>query len=265
MCKSLTKQVFFKVAPQTATKVMSARSRAHSHQMVKAWGLSDLNQKLLQELGTQVLAGPFAGLTLTPMTHQEHVGPYLLGNYEPELHPWWERLFRQSFGQIIDVGAKFGYYAVGLARRFPQASTVAFDTDWWARGAVQEMVAANGVTGVSIEGFCSPAWLRTNLREHALIISDCEGYERQLFCTVEIPSLRSATMIIETHESVAPGVLADIKSRYAPTHVIEEVSSFETPPLPEQRGHALTPDEWRRAGSEVRLHQTWVLLVPKPA
>ena len=262
--KSLVKQVFFSIAPQTATRVMSERARAHSQRMVKEWGLTSINQKLLREVGTQVIAGPFQGLTLTPMSYEEHIGPYLLGNYEAELHPWWEQLFQQSFGQIVDIGAKFGYYAVGLALKFPQATIVAFDTDPWARDAVREVMAANRTPQVVVEGFCSPAWLQANLRAPVLIVSDCEGYEHELFCTTEIPLLARATMLIETHDMFVPGVSADLRARFARTHLIHEVSSRENAPAPAVRVHSLTDDEMRRAGNEVRPHQTWLLLTPKP-
>ena len=54
----------------------------------------------------------------------------------------------RPFPQIVDVGAKFGYYAVGLARRYPAAAVVAYDVDWWARRACRRMAAANGVGNV---------------------------------------------------------------------------------------------------------------------
>jgi hypothetical protein len=264
-CRSLVRGALLRVAPQTATQVISARARAHSHRLVKKWGLVDLNQRLMREVGTQVIAGPFKGLILTPMTYQEHVGPYLLGTYEMELHPWWDEVFQRSFAQIIDVGAKFGYYAVGLAHRFPHTPVIAFDTDWWARDAVREMVAANRAPGVSVQGFCSPAWLKKHLRENALIISDCEGYERELFCTTEIPALAGATMIVETHECFVPGVLAAIVARFAPTHAVYEVESRSSSPVPKVRVDSLTQEELRRAGNEVRPRQTWVFLVPRSA
>ena len=162
MCKTWVKKAFFTVAPQTATKVMSARARAHSQKLVKEWGLFGLNDKLIREIGNRVISGPFKGMTLSPMTYEEHIGPFLLGTYEMELQPWLERVFTQSFEQIIDVGAKFGYYAVGLAQQFPQTPVVAFDTDHWARKALQEMITANRVGGISIQGFCSPDWLKQN-------------------------------------------------------------------------------------------------------
>lgn len=260
--KSVTKRAFFALAPQTATKVMSARARAHSHRLVKQWGLFDLNQKLIAEVGTQVIGGPFKGMTLTAMTYREHVGPFLLGTYETELHQWWKEIYQRSFGQIVDVGAKFGYYAVGLALKFPNSRVFAFDTDWWARDALREMAAANHVTNVSIEGFCSPAWLRQNLQENALVISDCEGYERELFCTAKIPKLASATMIIETHEFLVPRVLQSIIARFTSTHIVHQVGSRSNTPIPDLPLHSLTEDEIARVSNEVRPHQTWVYLVP---
>ncbi len=128
--KSLIKRSVFAIAPQTATAISSARARAHSHNLLREWGLFELNQQLLGEVGCAVLSGPFSGLTLSPMTHREHVGPYLLGIYERELKPWWEELLTEPFAQVIDVGAKFGYYAVGLALCWPDAQVVAYDTDW---------------------------------------------------------------------------------------------------------------------------------------
>jgi hypothetical protein len=261
--KSLVKSAFFTIAPQAATEVMSARARAHSHKLVKKWGLFQLNQKLIKEIGNQVVSGPFKGLTLSSMSFEEHVGPYLLGTYEQELHPWWDQVFLHPFRQIVDVGAKFGYYAVGLARVFPKTPIVAFDTDWWARDAVREMATVNRAAGVSVQGFCSPSWLRTNLLADAFIISDCEGYERELFCTSEIPALATATMIIETHECFVPGVLGDIIHRFERSHTVRQVSTESGQPRINVQVDSLTGDELCRVSREVREPQSWVYLTPK--
>lgn len=244
---------------------MSARARAFSHRLVKRWGLHDINERLIQEQGSSVMSGPFKGMILTPMTHVEHIGPFLLGTYETELHSWWEQVFARWFEQIIDVGAKFGYYAIGLAHRFPGATVVAFDTDWWARKALREMAAANRVGNLVIKGACTPQWLRENLAEHAFIISDCEGYEHDLFCSVEIPALSSATMIIEIHEHMVPGTRRDIRSRFAASHKIREVGSRSETPSVDLPIQSLAQEELRRASSEVRPPQTWLYLTPKPS
>ena len=133
--KKMVKRVLTAVAPESATAVFSARARAHSQRLIRDWGLLDLNRKLVERFGSTVQSGPFQGMILSPMTHREHLGPYLLGTYEAELHPWLEAAATGQFAQILDVGAKFGFYAVGLSRRIPDVPVIAFDTDWWARGA----------------------------------------------------------------------------------------------------------------------------------
>ena len=91
-----------------------------------------------------MLQGPFAGMTLTPSAEQQHVGPYLLGTYEMELHDWVEQCLRGSYQQIVVIGSSFSYYAVGLARHFRRRRSSRSIRSWWARRAVAEMAAANG-------------------------------------------------------------------------------------------------------------------------
>ncbi len=188
--KQRLKRSMLAAAPEWTTRLLSARARAHSHRMVKEWGLSVLTEKLLAVLGPVVRSGPFQGMTLTPMTHHEHLGPFLLGTYESELHPWFALVADGRYAQILDVGAKFGYYAVGLARLSPDTPMVAFDTDWWARVACREMAAENRTPNVDVAGFCSPQWLDRNLRPASLIVCDCEGYEGDLLTRPTSPALR---------------------------------------------------------------------------
>jgi hypothetical protein len=220
--KKLLKRMMFACAPKWSTAVMSARSRAHSHEVIKGWGVPRINEALIARLGDTVQDGPFRGVALSPMTRAEHLGPYLLGVYESELDPAWDIVLRGRYAQIVDVGAKFGYYAVGLAKRFPQARVVAFDTDWWARKAVDEMVCLNQVPNIEVRGFCDAAWLDRELGAGAFIISDCEGYEGELFCQAPIAQLATAALIIETHDEFVPGVTQRLRDRFAPTHVVRD-------------------------------------------
>jgi hypothetical protein len=263
LLKRLAKQALYAIAPRAAVTVMSMRARAHSQKLVRQWGLYDLNQRLIGEQGSHVLAGPFAGLVLSPMTHEEHIGPYLLGTYEAELHPWIEELSAGSFPQVVDVGSKFGYYAVGLARMFPRAEVVAFDTDPWARDATLEMVRANGTDRVEVRGFCSPDWFDRNLRDGALIISDCEGFERDLFPAVRSRALESATLLIELHEAFAPGASKAIAARFAETHQTRAVQARPETMQPELPGSSLTAEDVAKVSQEVRGPQEWLLLTPR--
>jgi len=261
--KRALRDILFRLAPEKMTSFMSARARKHSQRLVKEWGLVDLNHRLLKEVGNSVVSGPFRGLRLTSMTWQEHIGPYLLGTYEQEIHAWWNDIFKRRFDLIIDVGAKFGYYAFGLALRFPSAHVVAFDTDRWARKAMREMALANNVHSVSIKGFCTAQWLNQNVKSNTLIMSDCEGFEGQLFSEVDLDRMASSTLIIELHEGLVPGVTARIEQRFMKTHDTEKVTSRSKPFPTELQIRSLTKEEMDRASAEIRPEQQWLRLSPK--
>jgi hypothetical protein len=258
--RRLLKRALFAIAPETATAIQSARARAHSHRCVREWGLLDLNRKLLDRFGPTVQNGPFRGMVLTPQAQQEHLGPYLLGTYESEVHPWIEALVGRPFTQVLDIGSKFGYYAVGLARRMPETPVTAFDTDWWARRATAEMAMANRTPTVTPAGFCSPRWLDRHLRPGSFILSDCEGYEGELFSQTRTPALDTATLLVEIHDNLVPGVGSAVRIRFAPTHSIEAVAAraLEVPTHLE----FLTPSEAQIASREIRGPQEWLLLTP---
>jgi hypothetical protein len=230
---------------------------------VKEWGCDALNRKLLEHLGNAVQQGPFAGLVLSPRTRAEHLGPYLLGVYESELDPAWKTVLRGTYSRIVDVGAKFGYYAVGLAKRYPETPVVAFDTDGWARRAIREMAAANGTGNVEVRGYCDPEWLVRNLGEGAFILSDCEGYEATLFNREILPALRTATLIVETHDRFVPGVSDRLRSDLAATHTVRVLGEGESRRTSSLDLDFLTEQERRLANDDIRSPQLWLLCLPR--
>ena len=259
--KTAVKRLAYTVAPRVTVAAQASRARRRSHRLLKAWGLWDLNQRLVAELGSQVLDGPFSGMTLSAHSRAEHIGPYLLGTYEAELREIWGRLLQHDYSEFVDVGANFGYYAVGLARRFPEKRVVAFDVDWWARQAVAEMCAANGVANVSVEAWCDPSWLARHLKENSLVISDCEGHEGALFCEQWVPAFASSTFVIELHEAFVPGVTERCRSTFARTHAARIVDTRNDMPL-RARPASFTEEDMRRVSMEARGPQQWLVLTP---
>lgn len=260
--KRLIKRTMFALAPRAATGFFAARARAHSQRVAREWGCRAIADQIIARYGDVVLGGPFRGMRLTPMCRAEHLSPYLLGLYERELNPVWDVVFRGRPAQILDIGAKFGYYAVGLARRFPAAPVVAFDPDPWARRATREMAAGNATPTVELAAFCDPAWLRAHVRPGALILSDCEGYEAELFGAAEIPALATATLVIETHEAFVPGVGQQIRGVLGRSHRIYTIASDDaTGPLPVDLSF-LSADQQRLAAQEVRPPQEWLVCLP---
>ena len=77
--KTAVKRLAYAVAPRLAVAVQASRARRRSHRLLKEWGLWDLNQRLVAELGSQVLDGPFAGLTLSALTTRRAHRPVSAG------------------------------------------------------------------------------------------------------------------------------------------------------------------------------------------
>jgi hypothetical protein len=252
-----------RVAPGPYLAFTAARARRHSQRVFAGFGCHALNRALVAHFGARVVDGPFENLVLPPRAMRDHIGPYLLGTYEHELHATWRTLERVRFSTIVDVGSRFGYYAVGLARRYPRTPVVAVDPDRWARRATREMAAWNGVRLERLMRRLTPGRLAALLPESALVVSDCEGYERALFCSLVIPALRSATMVIEIHEAQSPGVGAAITTRFRATHDVERIPSDPELPAAPVDLSFLDADGQRLAVNELRHPQEWLVLHPR--
>lgn len=263
MWKESLKNLLYRVAPQFTTEFMSARARAYSQKIIASWGCGEVNRLLVEHFGMTVLSGPMAGLKLTESAKQEQLGPYLLGIYESELDAVWDELLGHSYTQIVDIGAKFGYYAVGLARRYTEAQVVAFDTDWWARRAISELARANQTTNVDVRGYCSAEWLASGVKPGALVISDCEGFEAALFTDKTIRCLTNVTLIVETHDCYVPGVSDRLEKLFSQSHRCRRVGLTEVRRPSPVNLDFLTADQRKLAEHEVRDRQVWLVCTPR--
>ncbi len=172
----------------------------------------------------RAFSGPFRGLVLG----KTYYPPTLVGSYEQELHPWLDRVFAKSFTNVVDVGGGTGYYAVGLALRLPLAKVTVFELTEPARAVIADLARRNGVENrLTILGECTPSTFESAFsnREPAFVLMDVEGAEKTLLDPAAMPSLRTATILVETHDLLVPGCHAAITSRFNATHAIEEVSN----------------------------------------
>lgn len=172
-------------------------------------------------LERRVAAGPFAGVRLYDGEGSwSQLAPYALGSYEEELHPHIERLLAtRRYTSVVDVGAAEGYYAVGLARRLPDARVIAADADATARIICGRMAQLNGVADrVEVVGAMTPAELDTAIDQRTLVLVDCEGCEYDLLRPDLAPKLRSADLVVELHDLVDPRITPAITERFADTH-----------------------------------------------
>ena len=106
---------------------------------------------------------------------------------------------------------------------------MAFDTNGEARRLCGEMARANGVSDrVSVGGFLgADALAALPLGEKALIVSDCEGYEVELFNANTVACMRRHDLIIEMHDFVHLDASFRIRSLFADTHDLTVVESID--------------------------------------
>jgi hypothetical protein len=185
---------------------------------------------LWEQTDGRVAAGPFAGMRLITPAPGDCEGPVLLGAFECETHAWLERAFARGWGIAVNVGSAAGFYSTGLAMRLPAATVHAFEMDPAWQEATRQSAAHNGVASrVQAHGTADVsalAALPIPSDQGALVVSDCEGAERELLDPVAVPWLARSALCVELHDFAAPGATDILRARFAATHdlvVVEQV------------------------------------------
>lgn len=188
--------------------------------------------QLTDSRGLVVRSGPFLGMRYIRWSAGSVLLPKILGSYEQELHPSLEVMCRNTYSQIIDIGCAEGYYAVGLARRFPGATIYAYDADPAAQQLCRLLATANEVADrMIIAGACTVDGLRLRMNERSLIVCDCEGYELELLQPHLLSGLSRCDLIVELHDDIDPSITSTLLARFESTHhmtIIESAKPFLT-------------------------------------
>ncbi len=229
-------------------------------------GLHEVCRKLISVNGVVVRWGPFAGLKLPPKAVLASSNcAALVGTYEMELHPWLDRLAPGKYERLLDIGSAEGYYAIGMALR-TGSRVDAFDTASVARRLCRSTARLNAVSHlVRVHSFCSRRTLLGFAGQRCFILSDCEGYETQLFSEDVIGALTGSDFVIELHDGSTPAgnTRELLKARFKTTHRVQviqfrprDLSNFPDPALAEMLG----ADAIRAISEEGRLHdQEWLV------
>jgi predicted O-methyltransferase YrrM len=181
-------------------------------------------RRFVRAQGLRVASGPFAGMTYprSAVGRAEQLVAKLLGSYELELHEPLAALLERDWEQVVDIGASDGYYAVGLALRCPRAEVRAWEMNPLPARVCRELARANGVERrLDLQGECTIRELQALSERPSLVICDCEGCEDELLRPDAVPVLRQSAVVVEIHESLAPGVEARLRERFDPTHSVE--------------------------------------------
>jgi hypothetical protein len=170
--------------------------------------------------------GPFKGMVYPKGdTTAYGISSKLLGSYESELHPIIERVINNEYSEIVDIGSAEGYYAVGFAMT-TKAKVYAYDIDSSALKACREMADLNNVD-VSTESLFTPDSFKTLPLTKALIFSDCEGYEKEIFTQDTLPYLLKHDILVEVHDFIDIEISSHLKSIFKDTHNLEVIESID--------------------------------------
>lgn len=185
-----------------------------------------LMRMVQRETRQTVHSGPFAGVRYLHDAVSGGYVPKLLGIYERELHGVINAFSELSIRRVINIGASDGYYAVGLARRLPEAKIIAFETSPRGQKFIRRIAEQNGVGDRVIErGHCDLADLQEviDYTERTLVICDVEGFEDVLLDPEIVPSLRHSWILVELHDGKNTGVSERIRRRFEGSHSIETI------------------------------------------
>jgi hypothetical protein len=152
----------------------------------------------------------------------------LLGTYEKELQDTFRTLVTKRFGLLINVGAAEGYYAVGLARNFPNVPVVAFEMLEDGRNIISTLANYNGVNDrIDIQGVCSSRMLSRFLRPRAsnFLLMDVEGAELEILSPEVIGLLGDSHVIVESHDFEVPECTEQLLARFKGSHSVCVIES----------------------------------------
>ena len=168
----------------------------------------------------EIISGPFKGLKFSQRFPTK---PMLIGVWEKEISFIWDSL--QEFKYIIDVGAAEGFYAVGLARKYPDKIIYAFEMNLSSQRLLQKVISDNFVKNIEVRGKCEYNDLNNfgAKLDNALIVMDCEGYEVELLNSHSVTIFKNTCILVEVHEMYEAGCTNQLRERFSSTHNIQEI------------------------------------------
>jgi len=135
---------------------------------------------------------------------------------------------KRNFDRIINIGCAEGFYAVGFARRFPNATVLAYDIEPIERSRCKTMARINFVGDrVIVKGRCDHEELHSVITNQSLVICDIEGAEKTLLDLQKVGNLSKAVILVEIHDLYDPTIGETLVDRFCDTHEICLVNSVK--------------------------------------
>jgi hypothetical protein len=217
----------------------------------------------------RVQTGPFKGMTIVPKSSwgDGDTGAKWLGVYEDELHDFVEDAISRKPDCLINIGCAEGYYIVGLSLRLPGVKGIAVDVSPAAVSIVDENAAANGVDTIeTVNQTVDTDWLQQQCSQYQspFLVVDCEGAEQELLDPEKAPALKHASILVESHDCVIPGLLDVLTDRFLSTHDIQVADQKYKDPYQFDFLKPLSDcDKWALVHEGRPSSMSWLYMTPK--
>jgi hypothetical protein len=231
-----------------------------------------LAKEIFRDHGGNIAYGPFAGLKIA--TSEEHVNPdfpaMYFGLYEKEVLDALMRLPRDK-NIFINLGAGDGYYPIGVLINNLCERSVAYEMDLSRQNVIRNLSDINGVSSLlEIRGFAAPNFYQDFTPQElggAVIFSDIEGGEFDIFTLEAFSALQNSTLIIELHTQLVKNGDARLKVMRDSANKYFDIEEFSTgardlSPYPELQNYP-DVDRWFMAVEGRGPLMTWWILTPR--
>lgn len=193
--------------------------------------MKPIQEALFTRLGDQVKRGPFTGMRLGQKLKWDdgNLSNKLIGAYESELHNTFKKIAQRKPDTIINIGCAEGYYAVGFARMFPDATIYALDLDNDSLDLCEENARNNNVKNIiTCVGKAGPENLDLGQGKRLFFV-DIEGDEFWLLDKTKCPLLNDSDIIVECHDffflEYSPNVISkELQERFSDSHDVELIT-----------------------------------------
>ncbi len=144
-------------------------------------------------------------IMLLPTQDKNYLMSMFLGVFEPQVHELLAQVKQKKYQAVVNIGSAEGYYAVLMAKLWPQATVQAYDIKPEMQQRTLALAKLNKADShMEISGlfhFQDPA---AYPNKPSLFLIDIEGCEREM---LDVPHLfKQHDMILEMHE----GFISDI-------------------------------------------------------
>ena len=201
---------------------------------------------------TTIPYGLFKGIHIDNFQDlQAGIAQKFLGIYEFEIAPFFSKLLANSkYDFFVDIGAAEGLYAIVFDRAIKKsghpANIFAYEMEYCTRAMLRKRLADNNVSNAHILDEFSVATLEEiDTTKRGFILSDCEGFEVELFTEGNLSKFKNCDLIIETHDNFAPNATQKVIDVLSKTHNVERVNQ-----QPLSAALKLVTDDWFNSLSE---------------